>query len=110
MTTAALAGFGLLYALWVFYLAVMNLMRARIAGRLRKPALVLGYPLLVVGVLLDVAANVLVMSVLLLEPPRELLVTKRLRRHATGTGWRRDVAMWFAVNLLDVFDPSGRHV
>jgi len=39
-------GFGSMYVLWVFYLAVMNLKRARDAGTLTKPALVLGMPVL----------------------------------------------------------------
>ena len=40
--------FGGMYALWVFYLAVMNLARAKRNGLLNKTALVLGTPLLVV--------------------------------------------------------------
>lgn len=99
-----------LYGLWVFYLAVMNLKRAKDAGTLRPVARVLGYPVLVVGLLIDLAVNVAVFTVLLLELPREALVTSRLKRHiAARRGWRYQVARWVCAELLDTFDPSGAH-
>lgn len=98
------------YALWLFYLAVMNLQRARDAGTLTRTAYLMGLPILYVGLLLDSLINQIWMSVILLELPREWLVSARLQRHFHGTGWRQAVAVWFAVNLLDVFDPSGRHI
>lgn len=98
------------YGLWVFYLAVMNLKRAKDAGTLRPWARRLGGPVLFVGVLLDLLVNWLVFTVLLLELPRETLVTARLKRHlASGAGWRYRVARWFCADLLDAFDPSGCH-
>jgi len=104
-------GFGMLYLLWLLYLAVMNLQRARDAGTLSKVALYLGLPLLYFGLLVDFLVNVLVMTVVLLEIPREWLVTSRLKRHkATGSGWRHAIAVWFGENLLDAFDPSGKHI
>jgi hypothetical protein len=105
----ALASF---YVLWVLYLAVMNLQRARNAGTIAKPAYYLGLPLLYVGLLTDCLVNLVPVSVLFLELPRELLVTARLTRHAhsSATGWRHRLAVWFALNLLDPFDPSGKHV
>lgn len=104
-------GFALVYALWIFYLAVMNIKRAKDLDKLRKPALVMGYPVLLVGYSLDMLANLTVFTVLLLELPRELTVTARLKRHAYGPQtWRRTFSLWFAHNLLDVFDPSGKHV
>jgi hypothetical protein len=42
---AGLIGFGSTYALWIFYLAVMNLKIAREANLLTTTAKVLGYPL-----------------------------------------------------------------
>ena len=44
---------GSTYALWIFYLAVMNLARAKRAGLLTTTAKVLGYPVLIVGYVLD---------------------------------------------------------
>lgn len=105
------AGFVLVYALWVFYLAVMNLKRVKDAGKLGKVAAALGAPVLAVGLALDFLANVLVFTVLLLEPPREATVTARLKRHKRESrGWRLRVAQWFASELLDHFDPDGVHI
>lgn len=105
-----LAGFGLSYALWVFYLAIMNLKRVKEAGKLGRVALVLGTPALIVGLLLDFAVNLTVFTLLLLELPQELTVTSRLKRHKRDSqGWRLKVTNWFASELLDNFDPSGTH-
>lgn len=108
--TIALASVGASYALWIFYLAVMGLQRARDAGTLGPIAYKLGVPVLIVGYALDFAVNVVVMSVVLLEPPRETTVTARLKRHASRDTWRGDVARYLARHLLDAFDPSGRHI
>lgn len=106
-----LAAFALSYALWVFYLAVMNLKRVKDAGKLGKVALAFGTPVLIVGLVLDLLVNVLVMSIIMLELPQETTVTARLKRHKReSTGWRLKVTNWFASELLDQFDPSGVHV
>ena len=103
-------GFFLLYALWVFFLAVMSLKRAKDAGLLTATAKCFGYPVLFAGLLLDFIANTFVLSLLLLELPREGTVTSRLKRHnATSTGWRKAVAAW-AEPLLGPYDPSGDHI
>jgi hypothetical protein len=102
-------GLGSTYALWIFYLAVMNLKRAKDASLLTKTAMVLGYPVLIVGYLLDFFVNVFVMTPLLLELPQETTVTSRLSRHNKGTGWRKAVAAW-AEPLLDPYDPKGKHI
>lgn len=98
------------YALWLFYLAVMNLKRARDAGALTSVAYAFGLPLMWIGLVLDVVANVLIMTLLMLELPREWTVTARLSRHARGGGWRQAIALWMALHLLDTFDPSGKHI
>lgn len=97
--------------LWVLYLAVMNLQRARDTGTLSPAARFLGMALLYIGLVVDFLVNVGPVSVLFLELPRECLVTQRLTRHANvADGWRKHLALWFAKNLLDPFDPSGQHV
>lgn len=97
------------YLLWALYIIVMSLQRARRDGTLSMPALILGAPLIVAGVVLDAIVNLTVMSVLMLELPREWLVTARLKRHC-GMGTRRgSIARWMCQNLLDTFDPDGRH-
>lgn len=98
------------WATWAMYVLVMGLYRAHLAGRLGRVTYALGYPLVALGWLMDVAANVLIASPLFLEPPRELLVTTRLKRHMRGReDWRQRVAKWICDHLLDVFDPSGDH-
>ena len=105
-----LIAFVLVYVLWVLYLAVMALKRARIAGQLTRLTYGMGLPVLLVGYTLDAVCNVFLLSILLLEPPQELTVTARLKRHIRESqGWRLKVARWF-VPLLDPFDPSGKHI
>jgi len=106
----ALYSVGATYALWLFFLAVMNLKGARDAGTLGPVAYKLGVPILVVGYLLDFIVNVGPCTLLFLEPPRETTVTARLKRHAPRDTWRGRVARYIAQHLLDAFDPSGRHV
>lgn len=97
------------YVLWVLYVAVMNLKRVRDANQLSRTATALRYPVFIFGYALDIAVNAVVMSVVLLEPPREFTVTARLKRHKNSNGWRQAVALWFEP-LLDPFDPSGNHI
>lgn len=98
------------YLTWLFFLAIMNLSRAKRAGKLTRTALVLGYPLLAIGYALDIFLNLFVFSLITLDLPRELLTTTHLKRLVRGgLGWRCKVAFWFCHNLLDTFDPSGKH-
>lgn len=100
----------MVYALWLFYLAVMNLLRVKKEGKLHRRALILGTPIILTGFVLDFIVNVTVMSVVLLEIPKEKTVTERLKRHnASSSGWRKIVASWVEP-LLDPFDPSGDHI
>lgn len=98
------------YGLWVFFLAVMNLWRARRDGSLTKPTLALGVPVLAVGYTLDVAVNLVILTVIFFEVPKEMTVTARLQRHKYADGWRGRISRWLARNLLDPFDPRGTHV
>ena len=98
------------YGLWVFYLAVMNLKRVHDIGGLTPWAARLGYPVLWLGYVLDALVNWFVVTVLLLEFPKETTVTARLKRHnRESTGWRKSVVA-FLEPLLDPFDPSGDHI
>lgn len=97
------------YGLYVFYSAVMNIKRVRDMGKLTKLGMVFGYPTLVIGLVLDLLVNVFVMSVVLLEIPREWTVTSRLKRHQSSTGWRLAVVKFFEP-VLDPLDPSGDHI
>jgi hypothetical protein len=110
MMYAVLIGFGSTYALWVFFLSVMSLKRAKDAGLLTTTAKVFGYPVLIVGYVLDCFVNFTVMTILLLEIPQETTVTSRLSRHLNECDcWRKSIALW-AAPLLDPYDPSGKHL
>ncbi len=105
-----IAAAGLTYLTWIFYLAVMSLSHAKKRGLLSTTALILGMPVLIVGYILDFFLNILVMTVVLWEWPRETTVTARLKRHnRTSDGWRLAVARWFEP-LLDPYDPDGDHI
>ena len=99
-----------LYLLWVLYLAVMNILRVKKLGKLTKVTTLLSMPVVVSAFLLDVAINFVVFTLLLLELPKELTVSSRLKRHNnTSTGYRKKLAKLFEP-LLDPFDPDGDHI
>jgi hypothetical protein len=98
------------YGLYVFYAAVMNIKRVRDAGKLTILGKVFGYPTLVIGLILDLLVNWFVMTIILLEVPRELTVTSRLKRHhKESTGYKLAVVKFFEP-VLDPLDPSGDHI
>lgn len=102
--------FAFSYLCWVLFLAIMNLARAKDNGTLPRFCLFLGYPLLALGLFLDVVVNFFVFSLITLDFPRELLTTAHLDRLiAAGPGWRQTVALFICQNMLDVFDPHGPH-
>lgn len=114
---------GLLFATWLHYLAIMSLQRAHRSGGIPPWAYRFGMLVLGIGYLLDFLSNVLPLSVLLLEPPCEWLVSARVARHQRCNAdwaqahwlwrwllrWRYAVARWACGQLLDPFDPSGCH-
>ena len=93
------------FFLWVYYLAVMNLKRNK--GNLKGVSKVGGVMALTIGYLLDAYVNLTVMTLVLLEVPKELTVTSRLKRHyRLGEGsWGYKVATWF-IPLLNPYDPG----
>lgn len=99
-----------LYAFWFVYIGVMGIYRAHLDGRLVGVTKWLCVPAVVLGVLMDVAANIVLASLIFVELPKEWLVTQRLTRYLNGEyGWRTRVAATVCVNLLDIFDPTGKH-
>lgn len=102
--------FAIVYITWIFYLAVMNLARARDNGTLSKVAYVFGLPVLYVGLFFDALVTIFVGTILFLDLPRELTLTGRLQRLSKKPDtWRGKLAIWICRNLLDTFDPSGDH-
>lgn len=92
---------------WGMYLSVMNLMRAK--DQLSTETKIFAYPLAAVGVFADFAYNVVFGSILFLEPPREWLLTARLKRHLGEDGYKGNLSRWLCRHLLDPFDPKGTH-
>ena len=110
LTSILLWSIGFLWAFWGMYVLVMGIYRAHLDRRLTGLVLVLSFPFVVIGYLMDVFANVTIASLVFLEPPREWLVTNRLWRHMhKSKGWRFRLAKYICDHLLDVFDPSGDH-
>lgn len=92
---------------WGMYLSVMNLMRVK--ETLSTETKFFAYPLAAVGVLADFLYNIVVGTVIFLEPPREWLLTARLKRHLGEDGYKGNLARWLCRHLLDPFDPKGTH-
>ena len=106
-----LTAIGLLWGLAIFYFAVMNLKRVRERGELTKFMLVIGLPMLWIGLILDLLVNVFIFSILFLEIPQEPLVTGRLKRHKYhGTGWRHRFALWWEKHIDPFEDKPGGHI
>lgn len=98
-----------LWAFWLAYVLVMGLYRAHLARRMTRLMYVMAAPVLALGFLMDVLANLTVATLAFAEPPREWLVTSRLKRHVRTGTWRGLLAAWVCDTLLDVFDPTGDH-
>lgn len=97
----------LAYLTWGLFLAAMSLIGARAQGRLPRAALILGYPLVLFGVLCDVALQI-VATVVFVDWPREPVLTQRCSRYIAGPdGWRKTVALWICRSLLDPFQSGG---
>lgn len=97
------------YLLWVHFVAIMHLMHMRDDGLLTRSQRAIGYTALAVGLVLDLALQVLI-SALFLELPREWTVSGRLWRLSNGApGWRQRLALLLRTALLDTADPKGIH-
>jgi hypothetical protein len=100
----------LLCVLWMFFLAVMSLDRAYADDKLTWVCKPFAYSVLIIGLVIDIAANVLV-TLLFLDLPAELTVSERLTRYKDHySDWRHTVAVWFAKHFLDPFDRRGKHI
>ena len=97
------------YLLWVHFVAIMHLMHMRADGLLTRSQKAIGYTALAVGLVLDLAVQ-LVITLPFLELPREWTVSGRLWRLSNGKpGWRQKLALKIRVALLDSVDPAGIH-
>jgi hypothetical protein len=109
---AAAFALGTLWALWVLYIAMMNIKRVTLTKPLPWQAKLLVYPTMAVFETIEFIANVVVLTVLFFDWPREIRVSDRLRRYWKGParyGWRLHVVK-FIKPMLDPFDPAGFHI
>lgn len=115
MISYAVALYVLALVTWLFFVAIMHLKIVR--KSLHPFTKFNAYILLVIGLPLDALVNIVVGSILFLEPPRivggrwlvndgEWLLTARLARHKRGSGWRNGMATWLCAHLLDPFDEG----
>lgn len=110
--TYALYGVAAFYALWVFYLAIMSLKRAKDAGNLSKITFVIATPLLLFGAGLDVFLQHTLCSVFFWDWPRkgEWTMSQRFSRYITERDdWREIISRKVCKKFLDMADPSGVH-
>lgn len=99
-----------LLAFWTLYLAVMNLYKAYQVKTIPKNILPLAYCILALGAFVDLVMNFTLFTLIFLDTPKEILVTKRLKRYIKSyVGWRYKLAFWICGNLLNPFDKSGNH-
>lgn len=99
--------------LWVLFLAVMHLKDARDKGKLPGKAIPFAELVLGVGMFQDCSYNLTWAVLMYLDPPKEPLVTARLKRYKYGAAtavWRLRQTEYYAEVALDPFDPSGKHV
>lgn len=100
------------YMLWCDYLIVMALKRQRddkLGSGLSGLVQTIGPWVLMRGYFLDCMVNTVHMSAALREWPRELTVTKRIRRHIEGNTRHAAFCLKIRTELLDGFDPAGIH-
>lgn len=102
----------LIYATWLFFLAIMALKSARDNHKLTRASTIMAYPLLIVGWLLDFSLNMCATPVFL-DLPQEWLLTIRCDRYLhivnpTGLNkYRQHFARLLCQNLLDPFQSGG---
>ena len=99
-----------LYLFFIMYVASMGMIRAHAERKLNGLLWVLCLPFVAVSLLLDLINNLVIFTLLFAELPKELLVTSRLKRHATQQTFRGKLARWIGVHILNPFDHTGDHL
>jgi hypothetical protein len=93
---------------YTLYIAAINLWEDR--AETSKTLLFLCSPILLLMVATDFVMQITVFALIFLDPPRELLVTSRLKRYrALEGGWRKHWADEICMRALNPFAPSKHH-
>lgn len=99
-----IAVIGLFSVTWLYYVAVMSLKVKYKSLPIESKVLAMIH--LPIGLILDFCLNVL-MSPLFLEPPLELTLSARLKRHRERSrGFRLRIADYICQNLLNPFEQN----
>jgi hypothetical protein len=103
-----------LYLIVFFYLyvLVMGIYRVYLQGRLKGLLFGLCAPVVLVGLVFDVFANLFIAPFIFWKLPREWLVTTRLIKIKADPNayWKHKyIAQYVCEHILDVFDPNGDH-
>jgi len=109
MITYILYSISLFYITLIFYLALMNVSRHK--DNLNRVQKVVFFPILLVGLLLDILFRYTV-GIILKVPSlkkKDLLFTSVLQHYINELSWKGKVCRFLCHNFLDMFDPSGRH-
>jgi hypothetical protein len=106
------AGVFLIWLLFVSYVFVMGAKRVRDRKTLTPLAYVLSWPVLVVGVAVDVIVNQLYFSVICLDPFHFGTVTSRMKRYKyrDSTDWQKKVSAFVELHIDDFEDVEGGHI
>jgi hypothetical protein len=102
----------LLFLLVFYYSYVLftAIYRAHLKKQLRWFHYIIFAPALVIAYLLDILAQYTVATVIFMDRPQEHLVTDRLQRYLANPNHKHfKKAKWFCENMLDIFDPTGKH-
>ena len=66
-------------------------------------------PIMAVMVTVDTIMNLSLFTIIFLDLPHELMVTQRLERYRTQSGWRNHIATLICTEALNPFDPTRHH-
>lgn len=116
-TVGLVVGFTLVYLYlsmfitWLFYLAVMHIKKVK--NQLEFVEKLFAYPMLYIGLFIDVMFNITSGTVFFFEPPREFLFTSRCQRHLESkktnfyARYQKRVAKYFCSKFMDPYDEDG---
>lgn len=93
---------GWLYWMWFLFVGGIHILQKW--DTLPWPSKVLGAGPVVYAVIVDVVLNIVLISVLFWELPKEWTMSTRFHRHQEVPGWRAPISRWVCQNLLNPFD------
>lgn len=101
-----------LYTFWLLFVLVMGFYRAHLDNRLTSTTKALAAPAIFIGYSFDLLSNWTIAWLVFAERPKRPLelVTDRLSRYINGPSCSNKTrAQWLCDELLDPFDPTGKH-